>query len=172
MVNVLRVPNSKPLGGSKIDSVFHSFDIDQVGTKTVVVKSKLFAPSGFVALIQFNPIHKKYQWSVLKTVRVKVLKNGPSKICWRQPLKKCEMIWSALADFWSFKIFNDIFHKLYLVHSWIPWFIFGFSKNKIIQRLLQNPVKHLRWRFLHFCKRLRLRCLAGFSMCFCNILFL
>ena len=61
MVNVLRVPNSKQLGGSKIDSVFHSFDIDQVGTKTVVVKSKLFAPSGFVALIQFNPIHKKYQ---------------------------------------------------------------------------------------------------------------
>ena len=28
----------------------------------------------------------------------KVFKNGPSKICGRQPLKKFEVIWSAEAD--------------------------------------------------------------------------
>ena len=29
----------------------------------------------------------------------KVFKNGPSKICGRQPLKKFEVIWSASADY-------------------------------------------------------------------------
>ena len=31
----------------------------------------------------------------LKVIWIKVLKNGPSKICARQPLKKFEVIWST-----------------------------------------------------------------------------
>ena len=41
---------------------------------------------------------------------VKVFKNGPSKIFGRQPLKNLK---------WYGE--KAVFHKFYLVHSWIPW---------------------------------------------------
>ena len=40
----------------------------------------------------------------------KVFKNGPSKICGRQPLKNLK--WNVL---------KAVFHEFYLVHSWMPW---------------------------------------------------
>ena len=45
-------------------------------------------------------IKKVIGWFILVTV----FKNGPSKICVRQPLKNLK----------------TVFHKFYLVHSWIP----------------------------------------------------
>ena len=61
VVNALEVPNSKPLGGSKIDSAFHSSEVDQISTRyfgNLLVKSKLFAPSGFVAFPTNNYMFK------------------------------------------------------------------------------------------------------------------
>ena len=70
----------------------------------------------------FSPFyHKKYFWSriwqnmVLGIIkRGKVFKNGPIKICGRQPLKSLK--WHALADHITSKA---VFHKFYLVYSWI-----------------------------------------------------
>ena len=53
---------SKPLGGSKGDIAFHPFEIDQISpgiSGNIVVKGKWPPRSGFVALRQLNPIHKK-----------------------------------------------------------------------------------------------------------------
>ena len=53
---------SKPLGGSKGDIALHPFEIDQISpgiSGNVVVKGKWPPRSGFVALRQLNPIHKK-----------------------------------------------------------------------------------------------------------------
>ena len=45
---------------------------------------------------------------------VQVFNNGPSKVCGRQPLK----IWRDMVGFPS-KFLKAVFHKFYLVHSWI-----------------------------------------------------
>ena len=48
----------------------------------------------------------------------KVLKNGRSKICGRQPLKKLK--WYGLpADHITSNFLKTAFHKFYLVYSWI-----------------------------------------------------
>ena len=47
-----------------------------------------------------------YKW-------VKVFKNGPSKICGWQPLKNLK--------WYTSNILKAVFHKFYLVHSWIRW---------------------------------------------------
>ena len=46
-----------------------------------------------------------------KVMWVKVFKNGSSKIFGRQPLKNVQ--WYGLL--------KAVFHKFYLIHSWIPW---------------------------------------------------
>ena len=51
----------------------------------------------------------------------KVSKNGPSKICRRQPLKNLEGLWSAKSDHTSSNFLKAILHKLCLVHFWILW---------------------------------------------------
>ena len=53
-------------------------------------------------------------------IRVKVFKNGPSKICGRQPLKN----WS---DMVTSNFLKAVFHKFYSVHSWIPWSIYSYK---------------------------------------------
>ena len=58
-------------------------------------------------------------WSTHKSV--KVFKNGPSKICGRQPFKKFEVLWSASADHITSDFLKAVFHKFYLVYSWIHW---------------------------------------------------
>ena len=56
------------------------------------------------------------EWSIW----VKVFKNVPSKICGRQPLKNLK--WYGLqADQISSNLLKAVFHKFYLVDSWIPW---------------------------------------------------
>ena len=60
-VSIPGVPRSKPLGGSKIDSVFHPSKVDKMSTTNSLglkVKSKLSHHSGSVALRQWNSIHK------------------------------------------------------------------------------------------------------------------
>ena len=47
----------------------------------------------------------------------KIFKNGPSKICGKQPLKNLK--WYGLLHITSF--LKAVFQKFYLVHSWIPW---------------------------------------------------
>ena len=47
-----------------------------------------------------------------RIIWVKVFKNGPSKICGKQPLKKFEVIWSA-------KVFLEL---QYLVYDLIDFF--------------------------------------------------
>ena len=46
-------------------------------------------------------------------------KNGPSKICGRQPLKNLKGYYLPKADHTSSNILKAVFHKFYLVHSWI-----------------------------------------------------
>ena len=48
---------------------------------------------------------------------VKVSKNGPSKLCGKQPLKNLK--WHGLPK--QSNCLKTVFHKFYLVHSWIPW---------------------------------------------------
>ena len=60
-VSIPGVPRSKPLGGSKIDSVFHPSKVDKMSTTNslgLVVKNKLSSQSGSVALRRWNSIHK------------------------------------------------------------------------------------------------------------------
>ena len=52
----------------------------------------------------------------------KVFKNGPSKICGRQPLKKLngyDLLKQTKADHNPSTFLKAVFHKFYLVHSWI-----------------------------------------------------
>ena len=50
---------------------------------------------------------------------VKVLKNEPSKISGRQPSKNLK--WYGLPDHITLNVLKAVFHKFYLVHSWISW---------------------------------------------------
>ena len=54
----------------------------------------------------------------------KVFRNGASEICGRQPLKKLKRVWSALGKTYRFNFLRAVFRKLFLVHSWIIWFIY------------------------------------------------
>ena len=61
-------------------------------------------------------------WEVFM-IWVQVFKNGPSKICGRQRLKSLKG-YSLLKQTISLQIFlRAVFHKFYLVHSWILWLI-------------------------------------------------
>ena len=51
----------------------------------------------------------------------KVFKNGPSKICGRQPLKITKGMYGLIkADHTTSKFWKAV-HKFYLAHSWIPF---------------------------------------------------
>ena len=63
------------------------------------------------------PSSKYYQYHIWLTV-----KNGPSRICGRQPLKNLE---TAYADHITSNFLKAVFGKLYLGHSWIPLIILG-----------------------------------------------
>ena len=47
-----------------------------------------------------------------------VFKNGPSKICGRQPLKNSKGYGLRKADYTPLNFFKAVFRKFYLVHSW------------------------------------------------------
>ena len=49
----------------------------------------------------------------------KVFKNGPSKICGKQPLKTLNGYVLPKADHTPSKFLKTVLHKFYLVHSWI-----------------------------------------------------
>ena len=69
-------------------------------------------------------IHKFKYLKVLQTriyKWVKVVKNGPSKIYGRLPLKNSKWYVLPEADHITSNFLKAIFHKFYLVHSWIPW---------------------------------------------------
>ena len=72
------------------------------------------------------------QWD--KYTCVKVFKNGPSKICGRQPLKNLKEYGLPRAGHTPSNYSKAVFHKVYLVHSWIvcvPYAIaFSFAKVK------------------------------------------
>ena len=40
---------------------------------------------------------------------------------WKTAFKIFEVIWSALADLITSNFLKGVFHKFYLVRSWIPW---------------------------------------------------
>ena len=98
---------------------------------------------------------------LLNNIWAKVFKNGPNKICGRQPLK----IWSYMifeADHITSIFLKGVFHKFYLVHSWIlcPIFSLGFLKAYQYQYFLislqQQPPEV-------FCKKNVLRTFAKFT---------
>ena len=72
------IPNSKPMGGCKIDSAFHP----SLVTKTsgdLMLKSKLSSSSGSAALTQLSPIHKnrlKYFFKAWKSYTGKTSRKG------------------------------------------------------------------------------------------------
>ena len=56
----------------------------------------------------------------------KAFKNGPSKTCGRQPLKKKLKGYGVLqADQTPSNFLETVFHKFYLVHSWILCPVYG-----------------------------------------------
>ena len=58
----------------------------------------------------------------LSLIWVKVFKNGPSKNCEGQPLKNLK--WYGLLRQTISNFLKTVFHKFYLVQSWIPWPIY------------------------------------------------
>ena len=50
----------------------------------------------------------------MKEFKNKVFKNGPSKICGRQPFKKFEEVWSALGRPHPFKYFKGCLPQILL----------------------------------------------------------
>ena len=73
--------------------------------------------NSFNSVRSFNTFYSK--WTSSRNFKdftatwVKVFKNGPSKICGRQPLKNLKWYLGRKA----------VLYKLYLVHSWIPWLL-------------------------------------------------
>ena len=82
---------------------------------------------------------------------VKVFKNGPNKICGRQPLKNLKWYGLLRQTISDMLCSGRLYHKFYLVHSWIPWPIwcleawvyfhsFGFKCDDLINtRTLLSP---------------------------------
>ena len=69
----------------------------------------------------------------------KVFKNGPSKICGKPPLKNLMGYGLPKADHTPSNFLRALFHKFYLVHSWIlrpncEWLYFTYSiwTNRIL----------------------------------------
>ena len=98
----------------------------------------------------------KIQCRVRKTkmIWVKVFKNGASKICGRQPLKNLK--WH---DLLSSNFLKAVFHKFYLVHSWIlcPIYLECFQTQDIskhantpIESTLILETVALKWHFANF----------------------
>ena len=78
---------------------------------------------------------------------------------WKTVFKKTEVIWSALADHTTSKILKDVFHKFYLLHSWISWSICKSFKNSeyhkwpdkrfgLIEAPIPNDYSVLKGKFL------------------------
>ena len=59
-----------------------------------------------------------------------VFMNGPSKICGRQPLNNLKWYGLLKADHILSKFLKVVFHKFYLVHSWILCAIFCAVVNR------------------------------------------
>ena len=76
-------------------------------------------------------------WTCFMIKWVKVFKNGPSKICGRQPLKYLKWY-----DHITSNILKAVFHKFYLVHSWISWP----KWPKIQQKYILSNMLILLWR--------------------------
>ena len=57
-------------------------------------------------------------WLILK-IWVQVFKNGSRKICGRQPLINFKGYGLPKADHMPSNFLKVVFHKFYLVHSWI-----------------------------------------------------
>ena len=86
---------------------------------------------------------KNFQKYVLKSSRISIWgkhhaisyeteysENVPSKICGRQSLKNSKMYGLLKADHTPSKFLNAVFHKFYLVGSWILWLICDISNNR------------------------------------------
>ena len=67
---------------------------------------------------------------------------GPSKICGRQPLKNLKR-WSTQADHSPSNFLKAVFHKFYLVHSWILCPICWFLVVEAVKRSLIRKKKAL-----------------------------
>ena len=70
---------------------------------------------------------KSFQQSTLKCrtdIWDNVFKGGPSKICGRQPLKKLNGYGLLKVDHTPSSFLKAVFHKFYLVHSWILCLIY------------------------------------------------
>ena len=63
---------------------------------------------------------------------IKVFKNGPSKICGRQPLLR-----HTISVHITLKA---VFHEFFLVHSWIPWPIYKYILKPSVMCTQQLPV--------------------------------
>ena len=66
----------------------------------------------------------------------KAFKSGPSKICGRQPLKNLKGSDHIPSDF-----LKAVFHKCYLVHSWIPGLIYKYVST-VLQVVLSAASQH------------------------------
>ena len=96
------------------------------------------------------PLYVKIDAATFKvnmTKRDKVSKNGLGKICGRQPLKSfLSNIICLKRQYTSYKFYKAVFHKCYLVHSWIHCFKLWKKLRKKqfypLKRQFHKMVKH------------------------------
>ena len=136
-----KVPQGKNIRFFRLDTL-----------KNFILNEKFVSGHFFSKLGHVFPIFEKEQGRlplpplVARLIWVKVFKNGPSKICGRQPLK-----------------------KFYLLHFWIPWLIsyitsFRVSRQKdvlrmpTLKKLSKFSGKH---SYLSFLSKLKIRHPAG-----------
>ena len=83
---------------------------------------KPFYATGFFTGLFLSEGKRPVAWNGLMIcIWVKVLKNGPSKIYKRQPLKNLK---GYSLPKQTINFLKAVLHKFYLVHSWIPWPIY------------------------------------------------
>ena len=54
---------------------------------------------------------------------------------WKIAFKKLDVIWSAKSDYAISNFLKAVFHKFYLVHSWISWLIIAALHHQPRQQL-------------------------------------
>ena len=87
-------------------------------------------------------IHLRITWDK------RVFKNGSSKICRRQPLKNLKRYGLPKADCTPSIFLKPVFHKFYLVHSWILYPVLSIKgwENSVFPCSVHPTVNLSAWR--------------------------
>ena len=124
------IPGSKPLDGSNIDSVSHSFEVNQMSTRNSLwfKQSKLSSSSSSLFLRQLNSIHNK--WAIKEICWYKQKRWFPLSVTGRQVANNhgggCSLTWSLWWGIhtsvwcWTWSESLNISHGMSLRWQWRP----------------------------------------------------